>query len=101
MTSIGSDLSTSLTESDLAELPKVLQGVVHVASHTRRTASHTRRTDSHTRRTDSPPQRSAIPPSERELRSASVHSQSLDTPKPRNRPESRSESTSPEIPLKR
>uniref|UniRef100_A0A674EZW5 Centrosomal protein kizuna n=1 Tax=Salmo trutta TaxID=8032 RepID=A0A674EZW5_SALTR len=85
VTSSGSDLSISL--SDLAELPKVPEGVVHV--------------DSHTRRTDSPPQRSAIPPSERELRSASVHSQSLDTPEPRNRPESRSESTSPEIPLKR
>ncbi|XP_071183426.1 centrosomal protein kizuna-like isoform X3 [Salvelinus alpinus] len=94
VTSSGSDLSISLTESDLAELPKVPEGVVHVASHTRSTASHTRRTDS-------PPQRSAIPPSERELRSASVHSQSLDTPEPRNRPESRSESTSPEIPLKR
>uniref|UniRef100_A0A4W5K697 Centrosomal protein kizuna n=1 Tax=Hucho hucho TaxID=62062 RepID=A0A4W5K697_9TELE len=101
VTSSGSDLSISLTESDLAEVSKVPEAVVHVDSHPRRTDSHTRRTDSHSRKTDSPPQRSAIPPSERELCSASVHSQSLDTPDPRNRPESRSESTSPEIPWKR
>ncbi|KAK6304301.1 hypothetical protein J4Q44_G00248870 [Coregonus suidteri] len=129
VTSSGSDLSISLTESDLAEVPEgVVHVESHTRktdshtgktdshtgktdshtrktdSHTGKTDSHTRKTESHSRKTESPPgplQRSAIPPSERELRSISVHSQSLDTPEPRNRPESSSESTSPEIPSKR